>query len=58
MIFGCRHIKGKHVLIITNTKVSPLYLDGLLMSITNIGRDMNVEAICLDDGEEHKNQVK
>ncbi|MFA9274328.1 MAG: bifunctional shikimate kinase/3-dehydroquinate synthase AroKB [Candidatus Aquirickettsiella gammari] len=46
-------IKGKRVVIVTNTVVAPLYLDQLLQQLQTL--DKQVDAIILPDGEEHKN---
>lgn len=54
---GCRHIKGKDVLLITNAKVSPLYTDQVVASILEIGGDINVEGIVLQEGERSKLKV-
>ena len=48
------HLKQKHVAIVTNTKVAPLYLDPLL----NLLKQHGIKAfpIILPDGEVYKNQ--
>jgi 3-dehydroquinate synthase len=48
------HLKQKHVAIITNTTVAPLYLDPLL----NLLKQHSIKAfpIILPDGESYKNQ--
>jgi 3-dehydroquinate synthase len=46
-------IKGKRVVIVTNTVVAPLYLDRFLQQLQTL--DKQVDAIILPDGEEHKN---
>lgn len=46
-----KHIKSKQVLVVTNTTVSPLYLDKV---ITNLG-GFQVEVVVLPDGEQYKN---
>jgi len=46
-----QHIQGDSVCIVTNTTVSPLYLEQL-MSI--LSTDFKCESVVLPDGEEHK----
>ena len=48
------HLKQKHVAIVTNTTVAPLYLDSLLSLL----KEHNIKAfpIILPDGESYKNQ--
>ena len=48
------HLKQKHVAVVTNTTVAPLYLDPLL----NLLKQKNIRAfpIILPDGEAYKNQ--
>lgn len=48
-----RQIKGKQVVIVTNTVVAPLYLDVLRSSLLSAGK--SVIEIILPDGEEEKN---
>jgi len=48
-----RLIKGKHVAIVTNTVVAPLYLAGLRATLLAAGK--KVTEIILPDGEEEKN---
>ena len=48
-----RNIKGKQVVIVTNTVVAPLYLDVLRSSLLSAGK--SVIEIILPDGEEEKN---
>jgi shikimate kinase/3-dehydroquinate synthase len=50
--FLAQSIKGKRVVIITNTVVAPLYLSGLSEQLKSAGKE--VDAIVLPDGEEHK----
>jgi len=49
--FFTPHIKGKQVVIVTNTTVAPLYLDQLKQAFTNY----QVISIILPDGESYKN---
>ena len=45
------HIKGKDVLVVTNTTVAPLYLQSVLDALTGY----NCESVVLPDGEQYKN---
>lgn len=45
-----QHIRGKQVLIVTNTTIAPLYLD----TIKNALGSYSVEEVILPDGEEYK----
>ncbi|RKZ80300.1 MAG: 3-dehydroquinate synthase [Gammaproteobacteria bacterium] len=45
-----RHIRGKEVLVVTNTTIAPLYLKNVLDSLT----DYRAESVILPDGEEFK----
>lgn len=47
------HLKRKHVAIVTNTTVAPLYLDQLKTTLENAG--VKVISIILPDGEAYKN---
>ncbi|MDD2832805.1 MAG: 3-dehydroquinate synthase [Methylotenera sp.] len=47
------HLKRKHVAVVTNTTVAPLYLEKLTQTLENAG--VKVIAIVLPDGEAHKN---
>jgi 3-dehydroquinate synthase len=47
------HLKRKHVAIVTNTTVAPLYLDQLTHSLQAVG--VSVIPIILPDGEAYKN---
>lgn len=47
------HLKRKHVAIVTNTTVAPLYLDKLTQTLQNAG--VKVIPIVLPDGEAYKN---
>lgn len=50
-----KHVKGKQVLIVTNTRVAPLYLDKIVAGLTaNGSNDIRVETVILPDGEEYK----
>ncbi len=44
------HIKGKDVLVVTNTTVAPLYLQSVLDALT----DYHCESVILPDGEQYK----
>lgn len=46
-----KHIKSKQVLIVTNTTISPLYLDDVIQGL----KDYQVEIVELPDGEQYKN---
>ena len=48
------HLKQKHVAIVTNTTVAPLYLDPLLTLLKQHG--IKAFPIILPDGESYKNQ--
>jgi len=48
------HLKQKHVAVVTNTTVAPLYLESLLSLLKQHG--IKVFPIILPDGESHKNQ--
>ncbi len=45
-----QYIKSKQVLIVTNETIAPLYLDGMLDSLS----DYQVQTLVLPDGEEYK----
>ncbi|HHA19109.1 MAG TPA: 3-dehydroquinate synthase [Methylophaga sp.] len=45
-----RHIRGKEVLVVTNTTIAPLYLQNVLDSLI----DYRAESVILPDGEEFK----
>eukprot|EP00850_Spirogloea_muscicola_P017349 SM000148S01026 [mRNA] locus=s148:129325:132664:- [translate_table: standard] len=50
-----RHIHGKQVLIVTNTTVSPLYLDRTVAALQAGARSpLNIHHVILPDGEEYK----
>jgi 3-dehydroquinate synthase len=46
-----KHIKGKEVLVVTNTTIAPLYLDNVLTHLS----DYRCQSVVLPDGEEFKN---
>ena len=48
------HLKQKHVAVVTNTTVAPLYLDPLLFLLKQHG--IKAFPIILPDGESYKNQ--
>jgi 3-dehydroquinate synthase len=48
-----RHVKSKKALIVTNTKVAPLYLERVKNSLQKGG--IEVFDVILPDGEEYKN---
>lgn len=45
-----KHIKGKDVLVVTNTTVAPLYLQSVFDALT----DYHCESVILPDGEQYK----
>ncbi|GAA0154250.1 lyase [Lithospermum erythrorhizon] len=49
-----RHIHGKKVLVVTNTKVAPLYLDKTVRALTDGNPNVTVETVILPDGEKYK----
>lgn len=50
-----KHVKGKQVLVVTNTRVAPLYLDRVVAGLTENGsNNVRVETVILPDGEEFK----
>ncbi|KAK1372184.1 3-dehydroquinate synthase, chloroplastic-like [Heracleum sosnowskyi] len=50
-----RHVHGKRVLVVTNTKVAPLYLDTVINALTLGNPNVSVETVILPDGEQFKN---
>jgi len=48
----CSHIPGKHVAVVTNTVVGPLYLEGVSAALRAAGKQ--VTTVVLPDGEEEK----
>ncbi|KAL8111180.1 3-dehydroquinate synthase, chloroplastic [Apium graveolens] len=49
------HVHGKRVLVVTNTKVAPLYLDRVINALTVGNPNVSVESVILPDGEQYKN---
>ncbi|CAK9267793.1 unnamed protein product [Sphagnum jensenii] len=49
-----RHVKGKKVLVVTNTKVAPLYLDRTIAALKHGRFNVEVESVILPDGEKYK----
>ncbi|XP_031494626.1 3-dehydroquinate synthase, chloroplastic [Nymphaea colorata] len=49
-----RHVKGKRVLVVTNTKVAPLYLDKVVDALTRGNSNVSVDSVVLPDGEKYK----
>lgn len=47
------HIHGKHVMLVSNTTVAPLYLDRVQALLTNTNH--TVDTVILPDGEQYKN---
>lgn len=47
----CRHIDSNQVMVVTNDKIAPLYLNRVLQALSKY----NVESLVLPDGEEYKN---
>lgn len=45
------HLRGKHVLVVTNTIVAPLYMEPLQQGL----HGLEVDSVVLPDGETHKN---
>jgi 3-dehydroquinate synthase len=45
------HIRGRQVMVVSNTTVAPLYLDKVLASLDGL----RVESVILPDGEQYKN---
>uniref|UniRef100_A0A2P2JSN0 3-dehydroquinate synthase, chloroplastic n=3 Tax=Rhizophora mucronata TaxID=61149 RepID=A0A2P2JSN0_RHIMU len=50
-----RHVNGKRVLVVTNNKVAPLYLDKVVDALTRGNPNVSVESVILPDGEKYKN---
>lgn len=48
------HVKGTKVLIITNDRIAPMYLDRY-ETLFKMGGDLDVHTLVLPDGEQHKN---
>ena len=57
-----RHVKGKGVLIVTNTTIAPLYLERTIAALKsareNAGGDLDIHSVILPDGEEYKDLVR
>ncbi|CAN6541505.1 unnamed protein product [Malus baccata var. baccata] len=49
-----RHVHGKRVLVVTNTKVAPLYLNKVVEALTRDNPNVSVESVILPDGEKYK----
>ena len=50
-----QHITGKQVMVVTDSTIAPLYLQGILNSLQSLGiRGLQVDSIVLQDGEQHK----
>lgn len=52
-----RHVHGKRVLVVTNERVAPLYLDKTIDALTRGNPNVTVESVILPDGEKYKNMV-
>nr|UIP35187.1 3-dehydroquinate synthase 1 [Leucojum aestivum] len=50
-----RHVKGKRVLVVTNTTIAPLYLEEVTEALTIGNPNVSVESVILPDGEKFKN---
>ncbi|CAH8353549.1 unnamed protein product [Eruca vesicaria subsp. sativa] len=49
-----RHVHGKKVLVVTNERVAPLYLDKTIHALTIGNPNVTVESVILPDGEKYK----
>jgi 3-dehydroquinate synthase len=49
-----RHVHGKRVLVVTNERVAPLYLDKTVDALTRGNPNVTVETVILPDGEKFK----
>ncbi|KAJ0236608.1 3-dehydroquinate synthase [Hirschfeldia incana] len=49
-----RHVHGKKVLVVTNERVAPLYLDKTIHALTVGNPNVTVESVILPDGEKYK----
>ncbi|ESQ31084.1 hypothetical protein EUTSA_v10004219mg [Eutrema salsugineum] len=49
-----RHVHGKRVLVVTNERVAPLYLDKTVDALTRGNPNVSVESVILPDGEKYK----
>ncbi|KAG8375284.1 hypothetical protein BUALT_Bualt10G0084400 [Buddleja alternifolia] len=52
-----RHVHGKQALMVTNTKIAPLFLDKAVKALQQENTEIAVEAVILPDGEQFKNMV-
>jgi len=52
-----RHVHGKRVLVVTNDRVAPLYLDKTIDALTRGNPNVTVESVILPDGEKYKDMV-
>lgn len=52
-----RHVHGKKVLVVTNERVAPLYLDKTVHALTVGNPNVTVESVILPDGEKYKDMV-
>lgn len=52
-----RHVHGKRVLVVTNERVAPLYLDRTVDALTRGNPNVTVESVILPDGEKYKDMV-
>lgn len=51
-------MKGKRVLVVTNTVIAPLYLEKVIEALIVGNRNVSVESLILPDGEMYKNMVR
>lgn len=51
-------MKGKRVLVVTNTVIAPLYLEKAIEALIVGNRNVSVESLILPDGEMYKNMVR
>ncbi|KAF8101416.1 hypothetical protein N665_0205s0012 [Sinapis alba] len=49
-----RHVHGKKVLVVTNERVAPLYLDKTVHALTIGNPNVTVDSVILPDGEKYK----
>lgn len=52
-----RHVHGKRVLVVTNERVAPLFLDKTIDALTRGNPNVTVESVILPDGEKYKDMV-
>ncbi|KAJ7539027.1 hypothetical protein O6H91_11G073800 [Diphasiastrum complanatum] len=50
-----KHVKGKQVLVVTNTTIAPLLLEKVVAMLKHGDNNIHVESVILPDGEEYKN---